>query len=64
LIQFACHVGHRYGAEVLLGQMSDELEAALWRCVRILTEKATLTRQLAQRLRSSGDLAHAARVEE
>lgn len=64
LIQFACHVGHRYAPENLLGQMSDELEAALWRCVRVLTEKATLTRQLAQRLRKSGDLVHAARVEE
>lgn len=64
VIQFTCHVGHRYGAEVLLGQISEELEAALWRCIRILTEKATLTRQLAQRIRSSGDTAHAARVQE
>jgi two-component system chemotaxis response regulator CheB len=46
---FRCHVGHAYAPEVLLGQKSEELEAALWTCVRLLTEKATLTRQLATR---------------
>lgn len=64
LMQFTCHVGHRYGAESLLGQIAEELEAALWRCVRVLTEKATLTRQLAGRMRSAGDLAQAERAEE
>jgi two-component system chemotaxis response regulator CheB len=64
LTQFACHVGHRYGAEILLGQMSEELEAALWRCVRMFTEKATLTRQLAHRTRTSGDAEAAQRIEE
>ncbi|MCA1598864.1 MAG: chemotaxis protein CheB, partial [Chloroflexi bacterium] len=47
--RFYCHVGHSYGAEALLGQMSEELEAALWRAVRLLEEKATLTRQLGGR---------------
>jgi two-component system chemotaxis response regulator CheB len=62
LSEFRCHVGHAYGAEVLLGQMTEELEAALWRCVRLLVEKATLTRQLAERLRSTGDPATASRI--
>jgi two-component system chemotaxis response regulator CheB len=64
LIQFNCHVGHSYLAETLLGEMSDELEGALWACVRMLAEKATLTRQLAARLRDAGQEAKAARVEE
>jgi two-component system chemotaxis response regulator CheB len=64
LIQFNCHVGHSYLAETLLSEMSDELEGALWACVRMLAEKATLTRQLASRLRGAGQEAHAARVEE
>src|SRR5918911_680645 len=64
LMQFNCHVGHAYAAEALLGQMSEDLEAALWRCVRLLTEKATLTRQLAGRLRAAGQQDQAARVEE
>src|SRR2546423_3227904 len=32
LVQFTCHVGHAYAPEILLGEMSEELEAALWRC--------------------------------
>jgi two-component system, chemotaxis family, protein-glutamate methylesterase/glutaminase len=64
LVQFNCHVGHAYAPESLLGEMSEEVEAALWRCVRMLTEKATLTRQLAGRLRAAGQEAQAARVEE
>jgi two-component system chemotaxis response regulator CheB len=64
LVQFNCHVGHAYASESLLGEMSEELEAALWRCVRMLAEKATLTRQLAGRLRAAGQEAQAARVAE
>lgn len=62
--RFYCHVGHSYGAEALLGQMSEELEAALWRSVRLLEEKATLTRQLGGRMRANGQDASAAAVEE
>ncbi|HKG27173.1 MAG TPA: chemotaxis protein CheB, partial [Thermomicrobiales bacterium] len=52
LLRFHCHVGHAFGPEALLGLKSEELEAALWSCVRLLTEKATLTRQLATRTTS------------
>jgi two-component system chemotaxis response regulator CheB len=64
LTEFRCHVGHAYGAEVLLGQMTEDLEAVLWRCVRLLVEKATLTRQLADRLRTRGLERQARRVQE
>lgn len=64
LIQFNCHVGHVYGPETLLGHMSEELEGALWACVRMFVEKATLTRQLASHLRADGQHEQAARVEE
>ena len=47
VMQFRCHVGHSYSAESLLSDLSDELEAALWSCVRMLAEKATVQRQLA-----------------
>ena len=64
-LQFRCHVGHAYAPEVLLGQKSEELEGALWSCVRLLTEKATLTRQLAVRTRAGGgNGGTAARIEE
>jgi two-component system, chemotaxis family, protein-glutamate methylesterase/glutaminase len=64
LLRFHCHVGHVFGPEALLGLKSEELEAALWTCVRLLTEKATLTRQLAARTMSNGDGHRVARIEE
>jgi two-component system chemotaxis response regulator CheB len=48
--RFQCHVGHAWGVESLLGNKSEELEAALWSGVRLLEERATLTRQLAVRI--------------
>ncbi len=64
LTRFHCHVGHSYGAEVLLEQMAEEVENALWRVVRLLEEKATLTRQFAGRMRAYGQESPAAVVEE
>jgi ABC-type phosphate transport system auxiliary subunit len=40
---------------VLLSQKSEELETALWSSLRLLKEKATLTLQLANRTRTSGN---------
>jgi two-component system, chemotaxis family, protein-glutamate methylesterase/glutaminase len=54
-LRFRCHVGHAYAPELLLSQKSEELEAALWSSLRLLKEKATLTRQLAARTRAGGD---------
>ncbi|QDV32180.1 chemotaxis protein CheB [Tautonia plasticadhaerens] len=62
--QFRCHVGHVYSPESFLVDLTDELEAALWRCVRMLTEKATISRQLAADARSRGKADQAARFEE
>jgi two-component system, chemotaxis family, protein-glutamate methylesterase/glutaminase len=53
-LSFRCHVGHAYAPEILLSQKADEFEAALWSSLRLLKEKATLTRQLAERTRSGG----------
>jgi two-component system chemotaxis response regulator CheB len=64
LVRFQCHVGHIFGAEALLGLKSEEVEAALWSCVRLLKEKATLTRQLATRTLSSGERDRGRRIEE
>jgi two-component system chemotaxis response regulator CheB len=61
---FRCHVGHAYGAEALLVQKSEELETALWASVRLLREKATLTRQTAVRSLAVGRPEMAARIEE
>jgi len=49
-LRFRCHVGHAYTPEVLLSQKSEELEAALWSCIRLLKERSTLSRQTARRV--------------
>ncbi len=64
VIQFNCHVGHAWSPEILLVQKSEALEATLWACVRMLTEKEMLTRQLATRTSEAGDQERAARIEE
>jgi two-component system chemotaxis response regulator CheB len=61
---FECHVGHTFGPSGLLQVQSEILESALWRCVRMLREKATLTRQLAARARTRGDEIAALRIDE
>ncbi len=61
---FRCHVGHAYGPEVLLGLKSEDLEAALWTCIRLLRERSALTRQTAARTRAGGSGDRAARIEE
>ncbi len=51
---FQCHVGHGYAPDALLNEKSEELEGALWASIRLLRERAALTRQVATRLRESG----------
>lgn len=64
ITQFRCHVGHAYSPESFLGELSDGLEAALWRCVRMLTEKTTISRQLASAARDRGEESTAERHED
>ncbi len=64
LIQFRCHVGHAYDAEVLLAEQTDALEAALWTAVRTFREKSVLTQQLATHERARGNAEAARRFEE
>ncbi|HEU0165113.1 MAG TPA: chemotaxis protein CheB [Thermomicrobiales bacterium] len=54
-LSFQCHVGHSWSPESLRGHKSEQLEAALWASVRLLAERATLTRQLAKRMRREGN---------
>ena len=64
VLRFRCHVGHAFAPEVLLSQKSEELETALWSSLRLLKEKATLTQQLANRTRTSGNGKTAAQAAE
>src|SRR5918994_5075794 len=64
VLRFRCHVGHAFAPELLLSQKSEELETALWSSLRLLKEKATLTLQLANRTRTSGNGKTAAQAAE
>jgi two-component system chemotaxis response regulator CheB len=64
MVRFRCHVGHAYGAEVLLSEQTEALEAALWTAVRTFKEKCVLATQLAHNEQSGGDAATAARFHE
>jgi two-component system chemotaxis response regulator CheB len=44
VVRYQCHVGHTFQGETLLRQKSEEVEAALWSSLRLLKERATLTR--------------------
>ncbi|HEX5498506.1 MAG TPA: chemotaxis protein CheB [Thermomicrobiales bacterium] len=64
-LQFRCHVGHAYAPELLLSLKGEEIEAALWRSVRLLKEQATLSRQMARNARLVTDNEEqAARIDE
>lgn len=46
-----CHVGHSFTGEVFLAEQSRNVESALWTAIRIMEEKVTFSRQLADRKR-------------
>lgn len=65
LAQFHCHIGHVWGADALLRNKSVELETALWSSVRLLEERAVLTRQVASQIReANGGEARARDIDE
>lgn len=47
LLQFRCHVGHVYSLDGMLSEQAEAIEKALWSAVRILEEKAALSRRMA-----------------
>jgi two-component system chemotaxis response regulator CheB len=64
VVQFRCHVGHLYQAELLLEEQSRALEAALWTAARTFREKSVLTSQLAAGERGRANTEAADRFEE
>lgn len=49
LVSFRCHVGHAYSIQSLLVQQAEALEDGLWHAIRVLREKAILSRQMLAR---------------
>jgi two-component system chemotaxis response regulator CheB len=50
-LKLRCHVGHSFTGEVFSEEQSRNVESALWSAIRIMEEKVTFTRQLAERKR-------------
>jgi len=48
LVQFRCRVGHSYGSDSLVVELSQASEAALWAALRALEEKAAMQRRVAE----------------
>ena len=60
LLQFRCRVGHSYGSDSLVVELSQASEAALWAALRALEEKAAMQRRIADGM--SSHLTSAARL--
>ena len=54
LLQFHCHVGHRYTGDGLVGAQDGALEQALWTALRALEENTELRRRMARRAHERG----------
>ena len=50
-LKLRCHVGHSFTGEVFTAEQSQNIETALWTAIRIMEEKVTFSRQLAERKR-------------
>lgn len=48
MVRFRCRVGHSYGTESLVRELSTASEAALWAAVRALEEKSAMQRRVAE----------------
>jgi two-component system chemotaxis response regulator CheB len=54
LLQYTCHIGHRYSGDSLEQAQTEEMEQALWAGLRALEESAELRRRMAMRARGRG----------
>jgi two-component system chemotaxis response regulator CheB len=50
-LKLRCHVGHSFTGEVLSSGQNRNIETALWTAIRLMEEKVTFSRQLAERKR-------------
>jgi two-component system, chemotaxis family, protein-glutamate methylesterase/glutaminase len=54
MLEFRCHVGHRYTGEGLVGAQGEAVEQALWAGLRALEEASELKRRMARRAHDRG----------
>jgi two-component system, chemotaxis family, protein-glutamate methylesterase/glutaminase len=54
VLRFRCRTGHAWSAESLVAQQDGDVEAALWTALRVLEERAEMSRRLADMATSAG----------
>ena len=53
-LRFRCRIGHAFGAETLLSEQAQTLDASLAAALRALHERADLAKRVSRRLRAAG----------
>ncbi len=64
LLQYRCHVGHRYSGDTLMSGKTDALDQALWAALRALEESSALWKRMAANARQRGMQVIASHYEE
>ena len=54
VLRFRCRTGHAWSAESLVAQQDNDVEEALWTALRVLEERAEMSRRLADMAVSNG----------
>lgn len=62
-LRFRCRIGHAFGADTLLSEQTQSLDASLAAALRALYERADLARRVGRRLRAAGAEARAERYD-
>lgn len=63
-LKLRCHVGHSFTGEVFSAEQAQNIETALWSAIRIMEEKVTFSRQLANRKRKQNLIGEAVAYED
>jgi two-component system chemotaxis response regulator CheB len=61
MLQWECHVGHRYSPRSLVDEQGDRVEMALWTAVRMLRDRGALLARMADHAASRGQTRSARR---
>lgn len=62
-LKFQCHLGHAFDMASLLESQAEEIEQRLWSLLRVLRERVSITRQLANSARENNNPSEAQQLE-